>query len=61
MRKREQRFGWDNPGWPRDKPFVRRGVAGSYLDEMPEDALALFLATAGDTLRRHGYTSRGKN
>ena len=55
MRRREQRFGWDNPGWPKDKPFVRRGVAGSYRDEMPPEALALFLTEAGDTLRRHGY------
>jgi hypothetical protein len=55
MRKREKRFGWDNPEWPTGTPFVRRGVAGSYLDEMPPAALELFLAQAGDTLRQQGY------
>jgi hypothetical protein len=55
MRRREQRFGWDNPDWPKDKPFVRRGVAGSHRDEMPPEALALFLSQAGATLQRHGY------
>jgi Sulfotransferase domain len=55
MRTREQRQGWDNPDWPKDRPFVRRGIAGSYRDEMPAESLALFLADAGATLRKVGY------
>lgn len=34
MREREVRFGWDNPAWPRDCRFCRRGVVGSYRDEL---------------------------
>ncbi len=55
MRRREARFGWDNPAWPKDRPFVRRGIAGSHRDEMPLDVLARFLADAGPTLRKLDY------
>lgn len=55
MRRREERFGWDNPAWPKDRPFVRRGITGSHRDEMPPDVQAAFLADAEPTLRRHGY------
>jgi hypothetical protein len=55
MRRREERFGWDNAAWPRDKPFVRRGIAGSHRDEMPPEVLATFLAEAEPALRRYGY------
>ena len=56
MRRREQRFGWDNPAWPKDRPFVRRGIIGSHADEMPPDELAAFLAETAPTLRKAGYT-----
>jgi hypothetical protein len=55
MRAREQRFGWDNAAWPRDKPFIRRGLVGSYRDEMPPDVLTAFMAEAAPTLQKHGY------
>ncbi len=55
MRRREERFGWDNVDWPKDRPFVRRGVSGSYRDEMPPAVLERFLAEAGETLRACGY------
>ncbi len=55
MRAREQRLGWDNPDWPKDRPFVRRGITGSYKDEMPRECLTLFQAAAGATLRKVGY------
>ncbi len=55
MRRREERFGWDNAAWPRDKPFVRRGITGSYRDEMPLEVLTAFLAQAEPTLRQYGY------
>jgi hypothetical protein len=53
MRRREERFGWDNPAWPKDRPFVRRGEAGSYRDEMPADLLERFVAQASAVLRTH--------
>jgi len=55
MRIREKVFGWDNMSWPKDKSFVRRGVIGSYRDEMPESILKLFLEEAFDTLNKCGY------
>jgi len=55
MREKEVRYGWDDPQWPREKPFVRRGRVGSYKDEMPQDVLNVFLSQAGETLRKLGY------
>jgi hypothetical protein len=55
MRQRELAFGWDNPAWPREKSFVRRGQVGSHIDEMPPDVLRAFLGQAGAILRRCGY------
>jgi hypothetical protein len=55
MRRRELRFGWDNPRWPRDRPFCRRGIVGSYRDEMPEEALRVCLDITSKTLLRCGY------
>lgn len=55
MKKKEQRLGWETPGWPKDKPFVRRGQSGSYRDEMPADVLTSFLREAGATLVKQGY------
>jgi hypothetical protein len=54
-RAKETREGWDNANWPKDQAFVRRGVVGSYRDEMPADVLAAFLERARPTLTRHGY------
>jgi hypothetical protein len=55
MKKKESRLGWETPGWPKDKPFVRRGQTGSYRDEMPADVLDAFLRDAEPTLKRQGY------
>lgn len=55
MREKEIRYGWDNPRWPRDRFFVRRGQVGSYKDEMPPEVLQAFLQEAGETLRKLGY------
>lgn len=54
-RQRELAYGWDNPEWPEDKYFVRRGQVGSYKDEMPVDVLNMFLQDAAATLRKCGY------
>lgn len=45
----------EDPAWPRDKLFNRRGVVGSYKDEMPPEVLDAFLQEAGETLARFGY------
>ncbi len=55
MRQKEIHYGWDNPRWPKNKFFVRRGQVGSHKDEMPSDVLEAFLSQAGEILRRCGY------
>lgn len=35
--------------------FFRRGIVGSYKDEMPPEVLSRFLGHSAQTLRRHGY------
>ena len=45
----------ERTAWPSDKLFVRRGEIGSFRDEMPPDALRLFLSEAGQTLLKVGY------
>jgi len=55
MRRKEMQFGWENQMWPKDKFFVRRGIVGSYKDEMPAEVLEAFLQDAGETLRKCGY------
>jgi hypothetical protein len=55
MGAREKKFGWDNPVWPKDKPFLRRGKIGSFNDEMPHQDLAAFMKVSMPTLSRLGY------
>lgn len=57
LRDKEARMGFGRPdhNFPPDTFFFRRGVAGSYKDEMPLEVLERFLEHAGDTLRRCGY------
>ncbi|WP_083862289.1 sulfotransferase domain-containing protein [Baaleninema simplex] len=55
LRKKEEKFGLNNPGWPKDKFFNRRGKAGSYKDEMPKEVLEAFMEEAGETLEKVGY------
>jgi hypothetical protein len=55
MRQKEEQTGWEGGGWPKDKPFVRRGKVGSYKDEMSGEVLEAFLADAADTLRKYQY------
>jgi hypothetical protein len=56
MRLKEQRSGWETPGWPKDKPFIRRGAVGSFVDEMPAKVLEAFMEEARHTLSTQGYT-----
>ena len=42
MRERERKLGWQD-AWPKDKAFVRRGIVGSFKDEMPEIVLEAFM------------------
>jgi hypothetical protein len=55
MRRKEEKSGWETPGWPTDKPFVRRGQVGSYRDEMPPAVVEAFMRDARETLLAHGY------
>jgi hypothetical protein len=55
MRAKEQKTGWAGP-WPRDRFFVRRGVVGSFKDEMPPEVLATFIEEARETLLSSGYS-----
>lgn len=55
LQNRERHLGDVNSRWPKDKPFFRRGVTGSYRDEMPKDVLNAFMAEAKETLEKHGY------
>ena len=54
MQERERRLG-ETSGWPKEKLFRRRGVTGSFRDEMPEEVLHAFLAEAQNTLMEQGY------
>lgn len=56
MQEREKLTGWNSPAWPKHSAFVRRGIAGSYRDEFPEECLHHFLAEAGPTLRDCRYS-----
>jgi cephalosporin hydroxylase/Flp pilus assembly protein TadD len=55
MQAKEATQGWANTAWPKEKQFLRRGVVGSYRDEMPPEILACFMEDAGATLARQGY------
>jgi len=55
LRKKEIDYGLDDSHWPKERPFFRRGIAGSYKDEMPSNIREAFLEEAGDTLKKLGY------
>jgi hypothetical protein len=55
MRNKEKKQGWETPGWPKDKLFVRSGQVGGFRNEMPPDVLQAFLHDAEGTLTRQGY------
>ncbi len=55
MRAKEQKEGFHT--FPRDKAFVRRGVVGSFKDEMPKDALDQFTEQSRESLCSLGYLS----
>jgi Sulfotransferase domain len=56
LHEKEARLGMGRPGdWPADKFFFRRGIMGSYKDEMPTTVLTAFLREAESALQRNGY------
>jgi hypothetical protein len=44
-----------NKALPESKKFFRRGIVGSYKDEMPQDVLGVFLQDATPMLKEMGY------
>ncbi len=54
-KEKSGRYYRDDTAWPEDKLFNRRGVVGSYKDEMPPEILELFMRDARDTMARLGY------
>jgi hypothetical protein len=55
LRKQEQAH--STGGYLKGRTFFRRGEVGSFRDELPGEVLETFLAEAGETLRRCGYTA----
>lgn len=55
MRSKEDRLGRPNPSWPPDKRFMRRGVSGSYKDEMPQEVLREFMQASREVMQRAEY------
>lgn len=55
MKSREKKYGWDNPKWPKNVPFIRKGKIGTYKEEMPPEVLEAFIQDAYDTLKKLGY------
>jgi len=56
MSERERKLGWENTGWPKDKAFMRRGIVGSYEDEMPDTVLRAFMASSLPAINLLGYS-----
>jgi hypothetical protein len=55
MKAKEAKWGQNNPAWPKDKSFVRRGQSGSFKDEMPPEVLEYFLQESQPALEKLGY------
>ena len=56
MQTKEIQQGMPSSRWPKDKLFRRRGLVGSYKDEMPAEVLEAFLRHSGGVLRQCGYS-----
>lgn len=55
MLAKEAEWRRGDPLWPDGKTFRRRGAVGCYKDEMPPEALSVFLRESTRTLERCGY------
>lgn len=56
LQDRERRLGSTWPEkWPADKKFFRRGLVGSFKDEMPAPVLEEFMKQAAPALKRYRY------
>ena len=56
MQERERALGWgDRDPWPNEKAFVRRGMVGSFKDEMPPATLLAFTRLSQSALELAGY------
>jgi hypothetical protein len=57
MQEKENKFGWDDEAWPKDKAFVCRGMSGAFGDEMSPAVLSTFMHLSEDALKLAGYLS----
>lgn len=55
MQLREKTTGWDNASWPKEKRFVRQGIANAFKKELTLDQIRRFNKTAAKALELHGY------
>lgn len=56
MKKREQKFGWNNKDWPKDKAFVRQGTSGGFRSELDEQQVTQFDSLSAEALHLLGYS-----
>jgi len=55
LKSREKRFGLGHEAWAADEQFFRRGISGSYKDEMPEEVVDKFNFENAALLQELGY------
>jgi hypothetical protein len=55
MRKKEDSLGWFNQNWDKKEKFIRRGIKGSYIDEVPIEYIKYFESEAKEMLEYFGY------
>lgn len=55
MKRYEETMGFET--FPKEKQFVRRGIVGSFKDEMPTEILGAFTRQSARALRAAGYST----
>jgi hypothetical protein len=55
MKERDQKYGRDNKEWPEHEEFIRRGVVGSYQDEIEPALVDTLERKAHQQLKQLGY------
>ncbi|MBF0231900.1 MAG: sulfotransferase domain-containing protein [Desulfamplus sp.] len=55
LKQKEHSWGMDNPSWPQQNTFFRKGVVGDYKNELPQKNLEQFLSLSQNTLTKINY------